>query len=43
MKKLLFLTAGAIVVFEVAKYLGINSMDDVKKMVMPRIRELVKA
>jgi hypothetical protein len=41
MKKLLLLAIGVAVLREVAKYYEIASWDDLKKMVMPKLKEVM--
>jgi predicted transcriptional regulator len=41
MKKLMLLAIGTAAVVQAAKYLGINSMEDLRKMLAPKIKELL--
>jgi len=40
MKKLMLLTIGVTVLYEVARYYEINSLDDVKKLIRPSFKRL---
>jgi hypothetical protein len=42
MRKLMLLAAGAMVLYEAAKYFKINSVEDVKKLI-PQLKGLVSA
>jgi hypothetical protein len=40
MKNLLLLAAGGVVLYQVAKHFKINSLDDLKKVALPQLKEL---
>jgi hypothetical protein len=40
MKKLIFMAIGAVALYRVAKYLGINSWSDVRTKAVPKLVEL---
>jgi len=41
MKKLILMAMAAGIVYQAAKYFGINSMADLKKLVMPHLKGLI--
>ncbi|MCE3225486.1 MAG: hypothetical protein K0S32_37 [Bacteroidetes bacterium] len=40
MKNLILLTAGGVILYQVAKHFKINSLTDLKKVVGPQLKEL---
>jgi hypothetical protein len=40
MKKLMYMAIGAVAVYQLAKYLGINSWSDVRTKAVPKLAEL---
>jgi hypothetical protein len=43
MKRLILMALGAVAVYRVAKHYGIGSLDDVKKLLKPTLKEMVAA
>jgi len=43
MRKLMFLAISAVAVYRAAKFFGIESLDDLKKVVFPKIKHLMHA